>query len=197
MSPDVYYLPVIVILEGPDLVGKTTVARHLRKRAEAPDSPFREVRLSRRGPIPPGSGLIEEYVRPMIDGVPSDVLWIADRWHLGEHVYGTTIRQDSHYARPHALSFEDVDNLISWGAQPLLKYVLTATDDFLTSRYRMRAESLPLNQVLNVALEYRRAVRHITHAGLSGWVQIEMDDATSYGTADMIWSAVLAQWDQA
>lgn len=69
---------MIIIVEGPDGAGKSTLAHRLAKETSS--------RYLHKGPPVPGLALPEEYAVP-------DGRLVLDRWHLGELVYGPLRRQ--------------------------------------------------------------------------------------------------------
>lgn len=76
---------MLIILEGPDLSGKTTLAERLVTYLGAKFSRS-SVTLIHRGP--PRSHPLNEYVTPLLDYRPdSGQHIICDRWHLGEMIY--------------------------------------------------------------------------------------------------------------
>jgi hypothetical protein len=77
---------MLIILEGPDCAGKSTLAGALVARL-AKDSPSAEVNLLHRGP-PEGRHPLDEYAAPLFEFDPREPRHIVcDRWHLGEVVY--------------------------------------------------------------------------------------------------------------
>jgi hypothetical protein len=76
---------VLIILEGPDCSGKSTLAGRLvaaLRRAE-PDA---DVRYLHSGP--PTEHPLDEYTDPLRSYRPgTGVHYVCDRWHVGEHVY--------------------------------------------------------------------------------------------------------------
>jgi hypothetical protein len=80
---------MIIVLEGPDGAGKTTLAQRLVTEYVAARW---SVRLLRKGPIK--QDVFTEYLRPLDDliGKPSNTVWILDRWHVGELIYGPLLR---------------------------------------------------------------------------------------------------------
>jgi hypothetical protein len=76
---------MIIILEGPDCSGKSTLAGRLiesLRRAE-PDA---DVRYLHSGP--PTEHPLDEYTDPLRSYRPgTGVHYVCDRWHVGEHVY--------------------------------------------------------------------------------------------------------------
>lgn len=73
----------IIILEGIDGSGKTTLASNLARLSPWP------ARIVPKGPMK--ANVIEEYVTPLFDVTPDELL-IADRWHLSELIYGPIYR---------------------------------------------------------------------------------------------------------
>jgi hypothetical protein len=75
----------LIILEGPDGAGKTTLARSLVANIQLRD-PGSTVELFKCGP--PSRHPLDEYVTPLLTYQPgSKHHVICDRWHLGETVY--------------------------------------------------------------------------------------------------------------
>lgn len=157
---------MIVILEGPDGAGKTTMVDSLRR--------FHHMQIGMKdpatsqvwhaGPFPEGGNPWTEYVVPLSQLMPSrDWLVIIDRWHLGELVYGPLLRGQSR------LSMEQCDwidgYLKSLGA--VLVY-LKATPEELTRRLGERgddlikAEQLPYLLAKYDELTTRRTVPLVT-----------------------------------
>lgn len=73
----------IIILEGIDGSGKSTLAQRLAAKSPLP------VRIEHRGPIQ--DTIQAEYVNPLFE-VDENELLIADRWHVGEMIYGPLYR---------------------------------------------------------------------------------------------------------
>jgi thymidylate kinase len=76
----------MIIIEGVDGSGKSTLAQKL---AEASPLP---VRMEHRGV--PEKSIEDEYLAPLLK-VGDDELVIADRWHVGETIYGPLYRGNS------------------------------------------------------------------------------------------------------
>jgi len=75
----------IIIIEGIDGSGKSTLATMIEKVA----SSKYEVVRAHRGPMQ--GSVVEEYVAPLFEVKPNQLL-IADRWHVGEMIYGPIYR---------------------------------------------------------------------------------------------------------
>jgi hypothetical protein len=86
---------MIIMLEGPDLAGKTTLAKKLKKFVKGST-------VVHRGPpeLPDPFG---EYLTPLEEMYHSDGSFILDRWHWGERVYGPIVRKKDMFSNP---SFE-------------------------------------------------------------------------------------------
>jgi hypothetical protein len=83
----------IVVLEGPDLAGKTTLARTLT-------STLMNVECLKQGPPSGSVDILEQYLRPIQDWCYEPMVnrpkWlILDRWHVGELFYGPLLRGKS------------------------------------------------------------------------------------------------------
>jgi len=96
---------MIIVLEGPDCAGKTTFAQRLLTDHVAAG---KNARLLRRGPIQ--QDVFTEYLRPLDElvGKPADTLWILDRWHVGELIYGPLLRGRSELTERQAAYIEMV-----------------------------------------------------------------------------------------
>lgn len=77
---------MLLILEGPDCVGKSTLAVRLTKDLERGTGDHTSVELKHKGP--PVLHPLDEYVVPLLDYRPfRGQHVICDRWHWGEYVY--------------------------------------------------------------------------------------------------------------
>src|SRR5580765_4211415 len=124
---------MLIIIEGPDGVGKTTLAESLAKElAESGD----EVELLHRGP--PKSHPLDEYVLPLLDYVPGlGRHVICDRWHWGEAVYPQVLDRTSLLDDP---VFRYIEMFLrSRGALVVRPY---ASLELLTSRLLVRGDNL-------------------------------------------------------
>lgn len=84
---------MITVLEGPDLAGKSTLARFI-----AGENDNREI-LKARQPDPL-SDILEQYLRPIQDLCYEPMtrrpeMIVLDRWHVGETIYGPLLRERS------------------------------------------------------------------------------------------------------
>lgn len=81
----------IIILEGIDGAGKSTLAEKLIDASPIP------ARYEHRGPME--GTVTDEYILPLLQ-VGQDELLITDRWHVGETIYGPIYRGKSVVAGP-------------------------------------------------------------------------------------------------
>lgn len=75
----------IVVIEGIDGSGKSTLANMIEEVAK---HKYEVIRLH-RGPMQ--GSVVDEYVRPLFE-IQDNQLLIADRWHVGEMIYGPIYR---------------------------------------------------------------------------------------------------------
>lgn len=86
----------IIIIEGIDGSGKSTLANMI---AEAAATKYKVIR-AHRGPLK--ASVVDEYVKPLF-AIKDDELLIADRWHVGEMIYGPIYR-----------GISQVDSVLDW-----------------------------------------------------------------------------------
>lgn len=118
----------IIILEGVDGSGKSTLASKL---ATAGELAGYNVIREHRGPIK--STVIDEYVKPLFDIGPNDLL-IADRWHVGELIYGPLYRGIS-LAKPHLEAIEGLLDMLH-----ACRVIVTAPLPVIRNRLEARGE---------------------------------------------------------
>ncbi len=76
---------MLIIVEGPDGAGKTTVVEMLRKETQKMDR-FAKIEVLRKGPATQHP--LDEYESPLLSYRPGGMHHIiCDRWHVGEWVY--------------------------------------------------------------------------------------------------------------
>lgn len=122
---------MIILVEGPDLSGKTTLVGKLA--AEVTTRGY-EVDIQHHGPLV-GDPLIE-YTRPLLN-VESHRCVIGDRWHTGELVYGPLIRGGSAFTNA---SWRHCELLIA--SRGALVVMLQPTPELLSERYALRGDDL-------------------------------------------------------
>lgn len=91
---------MLIVVEGPDCVGKSTLVERLRDAITTRDDlPTRDVFTFHSGP--PTQHPLDEYVKPLLDYWPDHGRnVICDRWHLGEYVYPTIFGRTSQLDAP-------------------------------------------------------------------------------------------------
>jgi thymidylate kinase len=126
---------MIVIFEGPDGAGKSTMIKEVQATAEAVGTP---TSVWRAGPFPAGSDAWREYVFPLTSlSASQDWLVLIDRWHLGELVYGPLLRGGSRLSLEQRAWIEGY--LRTFGA---VMIHLTATVEELARRMANRGDDL-------------------------------------------------------
>lgn len=133
---------MLIILEGPDGAGKTTLAAELAGYL-ATLYPDRELRVLHKGP--PTEHPLREYEHPLVGyRAGGNVDIICDRWHLGEVVYPTI------FGRPSQLTPEVLWHIESYllrlGA---LLVECSAPPAVLTSRLEARGDDLVDASMIN------------------------------------------------
>lgn len=125
---------MLIIVEGPDGAGKTTLVEAIRKHVE--NNFVDPVEVLHKGP--PVSHPLDEYVRPLQDYRPAqDKHIICDRWHWGEAIYPDVFNRSTQLDRGVWLWTEMF--LRSRGAVVVYPYVSAAT---LTERVTERGDDL-------------------------------------------------------
>jgi thymidylate kinase len=76
----------MIVLEGPDLAGKSTLASRLNE--AIPGS-----RIVHFGPPKQGEDLMRTYLSAILDAVTNPGVTIFDRLHVGAYTYGKVMRQ--------------------------------------------------------------------------------------------------------
>lgn len=85
---------MLIIVEGPDLAGKSTYIKKMQKVIEKQDPPSATVTLNAG---PPQDNAIQEYLVAIRKNYTplTNTHIICDRWHLGELVYPTVFNRKS------------------------------------------------------------------------------------------------------
>jgi Thymidylate kinase len=149
---------MIILLEGPDGAGKTTLAQQL---VVDLTETGKNVRLLRRGPIQ--NDVFTEYLRPLDElvGKSMDTIWILDRWHVGEHIYGPLLRGKSELTVRQSAYLEMV--LQTFGCHFMH---ITCTTQTLLDRWDVRPDGLVkrewLSEVHDHYMEYVGGKTHWT-----------------------------------
>lgn len=126
---------MIIIFEGPDGAGKSTMIEAVKAIAEADGKP---VSIWKAGPFPEGSTAKREYALPLTSlSISMDWLVMMDRWHVGELVYGPLLRGGSR------LSMEQREWLEGYmRTLGVFMVYLTAQPDELVKRVGVRGDDL-------------------------------------------------------
>jgi len=127
---------VLIVIEGADGVGKTTLCRTLAAHATDQGWPVTQLHA---GPPVPGTLLIDQYERPLValreSCLSATELVILDRWHLGEQVYGPMLRGKNQLTDA---QFEHCELLLE--ALGAVKIVITASRMTITKRLEIRGD---------------------------------------------------------
>jgi thymidylate kinase len=87
---------MLIILEGPDGAGKSTLAESLSDEIVRQSTRDATVEILHKGPPAEGATILTEYMDPLLDYRPGgDRHVICDRWHLGELVYPGMLSRSS------------------------------------------------------------------------------------------------------
>lgn len=144
------YRKVPIVVEGVDCSGKTTFCKKLVD--ELIDLKV-NVEFHHHGPL--RASVHEEYVEPLLATRFYPTVVVADRWHLGEAIYGPLYRGKSE------MSDEDLEMieklLVSLGAKKIL---LDPPAEEVLRRMKERGEEfLKVEDVNKVRREYRSLAR--------------------------------------
>lgn len=146
---------MLIILEGADGTGKTTLAGQLEDRIGA--------KILHRGP--PGQDVITEYARDIQWYRPGQgVHVICDRWHLGELIYGPLLRGKSAFTRE---TFAHVEKVLQ--TRGALLVVLDAHESVVQARLRSRGDDLVREDQIDAILAaYRKTATQLPRLVLNG-----------------------------
>jgi hypothetical protein len=162
---------VITILEGPDLAGKSTLARQLAE--------LHNTEVLRQGPPPRGVNILERYLRPIQDWCYESMTnrpthLVLDRWHVGELIYGPLLRGKS-LLTPCQADYIDMV-LQTFGCNFIH---VTAPLDVLEQRYDMRGDGLiKREQLKQIQMNYERWMYSRPH-----WVMDEFTHRNAFSVS--------------
>lgn len=164
---------MIICLEGPDLAGKSTLAKLLVAKHEREYGPG-TASIWKEGPPPEGVDLVAHYEMPLLlnraNILSHKLLYVLDRWETGELAYGPLLRGRSGLSVGQALH---VDLLLrSLGASRIL---VMPSLDMLHARYDERGDDLIQREWLSRLSDFyaNYCLRHHWDAR----VGTDMDDA--------------------
>ena len=151
---------MLIILEGPDLAGKTTLAERLITYLSA-KFPRDRVQLIHRGP--PSRHPLDEYAVPLLDYQPGQGLHLViDRWHWGELVYPPIMNRPTKMTR---WLFNYIEMLVIQRGGFTVH--ITADDRELLRRFDARGDDMQRREDLPlIANTFRRIA---LETGYSGW----------------------------
>jgi hypothetical protein len=145
----------IIVLEGPDMAGKTTLARQLA-------DTYQNSEIKRQGP--PSGDILETYLRPIEEWASSlrtneSEHLILDRWHMGELVYGPLLRGESLLTERQA---DYIDMVLQTFGCTFVH--LTAPLNVLKDRYDIRGDNLiKKDQLKFISADYELLLRNRSH----------------------------------
>lgn len=142
----------IIMLEGIDGAGKTTLVDRIAKSAIAQGF---TPRVIHRGPL--NDTVTNELIRPLF-AVADDELLICDRWHVGELIYGPIYRGESQ-VRQHEAFMEEL--LILLDVVPL---IISAPISEIRRRLEERGEDYLKDEHVETVHE-----AYLNHAFTYGW----------------------------
>lgn len=151
---------MLIVLEGPDCVGKTTLATQLRS-AMRP-----EATILHAGP-PVHQHPLDEWLKPLEDYKPGDGNLILDRWHLGEPIYAEIKGRESILDQA---SWTYIDMFLE--SRGALKLILTLPSSLLREVHEREGETfVTADELVDIDTWYRKVLVggwNIQHARMIG-----------------------------
>jgi broad-specificity NMP kinase len=154
---------MVVILEGADLVGKTTLAKALSLRLSIPQT---SIWIDLNCPQPAVIS-VSKTLRMVIQALQPDIIF--DRSFLSEWVYSKLKGRDDTYIN---------DLIAEWGkVNNLLLIILYANDDVLKKRFEVRGDShFSINDILQANILYQGLYNKVNNQITS--VLIDVSEST-------------------
>lgn len=167
---------MLIILEGPDGAGKSTLAQKLA--AQLGRTTSDKVEVWHRGR--PTSHPLDEYLRPLYDYRPgAGYHLILDRWHWGEVVYPTVLNRRT-----------DQDTAVFWAIEAYLRRLgalVISCDRNHTFEYQVVYRERALDgtpdtwQITNLQRIRDEFTRMIYRSALPSWAYVPSDDDEAAG----------------
>jgi thymidylate kinase len=169
---------VLIILEGSDLAGKTTLCERLRLYLSS-KYPTHTTTVLHRGA--PSSDPIAEYVDPLRGYEPeSGQHIICDRWHIGEIVYPLVLHRPSEMD---PTMFSQVEHFLD--AKGAFLVHVWVPDSDLIARYKERGDAhRSLHEVLFASEVFKRMMRRSRLPSMTG---------LHHTPDDIVWAAAGAE----
>jgi thymidylate kinase len=145
---------MLILIEGPDGAGKSTLATALIAKIKEVHSMGCVVQLLHKGP--PVADPYTEYLDPLRDYAPGTGQHIVcDRWHLGEAVYPQVLGRDACMTSGEMLYIECA--LLKLGA---IQVYITAPETVLAERLGVRGDDLVTSGMLAaIEINYAKALQ--------------------------------------
>lgn len=179
---------MILVIEGTDHAGKTTLAHRMAQEyIHGPllsDIPARQVIRLHKGP-PDSRPILEQYEGDLLQYSPEfltglNSLFILDRWHLGEALYGPLLRN---YSRLADYQLTHVEMLLSaLGAQ---RHLVLADTPSLNRRHELEPDEM-------VSREDASTVQKL-YENLCGpqWKRTDMSDGRETDTRQLLGELIM------
>jgi hypothetical protein len=137
----------LIIIEGCDLVGKTTLAKHIEKRFQAS---YKHVGL----PVPP-----RRHWDDVVDHLSNDFgATVYDRLCLGSIVYGKLLHDEPNKYPVNEREFGQFLQVVQ--AENILLIMASANETVIRTRYRQRGDTyLSLENILQAKAGYEQLIQ--------------------------------------
>lgn len=134
---------MIIILEGADLVGKTSIAKKLHQITGFPQT---SIWIDLNKPKPAVIS-VSKTIRLIIDALKPDIIF--DRSFMSEYVYGNVLGRDISYIPELVHDWKHIKNCFL--------FIITANEDTLRKRYQQRGDSyVDINNIIEINEQYKK-----------------------------------------